>query len=72
MKVELYDPRWPWFAHREITVMREVLGYRVTGLEHIGSTAVPGLDAKPTVDLMLGTRAWPWSAEADTRLLALG
>lgn len=41
-------------------------------LEHIGSTAVCGLDAKPTVDLMLGTLAWPWSPGDDARLLGAG
>ncbi|GAA5531726.1 GrpB family protein [Deinococcus aluminii] len=72
VKVEGYDPRWPWWANQEITLLRGVLGDRIAEIEHIGSTAVPGMDAKPTVDLMLGTAAWPWNPEDDARLLVAG
>ena len=34
--------------------MRELLAGRVRGLEHVGSTSVPGIRAKPILDLMLG------------------
>ena len=49
-----YDPRWPiWFAqekeHLQSCLPRELLGR----IEHFGSTAVPGLDAKPVVDMLV-------------------
>ncbi len=51
-----YDPHWPErFSHEEVTI-RRALGGRLVGIEHIGSTAVPGLAAKPIVDLMVGLR----------------
>ncbi len=47
------DPAWPlWFDRLEARV-REALGQRVLGLDHIGSTSVPGLAAKPVVDVDL-------------------
>jgi GrpB-like predicted nucleotidyltransferase (UPF0157 family) len=48
-----YDPAWPRRYQREATRIRSLLGDRVVRLEHVGSTSVPGLAAKPIVDLVL-------------------
>jgi GrpB-like predicted nucleotidyltransferase (UPF0157 family) len=48
-----YDPRWPQLFVREAQRIRRVLGDRVLRLEHVGSTAVPGLVAKPRIDVLL-------------------
>ena len=48
-----YDPGWPDRFRREAERIRAVLGDRVLQLEHVGSTAVPGLPAKPVIDLAL-------------------
>jgi GrpB-like predicted nucleotidyltransferase (UPF0157 family)/ubiquinone/menaquinone biosynthesis C-methylase UbiE len=48
-----YDPSWPELYEREAARIRGVLGDRVVQLEHVGSTSVPGLCAKPIVDIML-------------------
>ena len=48
-----YDPRWPELFEREAQRVRAVLGERVLGLEHCGSTSIPGLIAKPIVDMLL-------------------
>jgi GrpB-like predicted nucleotidyltransferase (UPF0157 family) len=49
------DPSWPDWFKVEAARLREALPSRVfPGIEHIGSTAVPGLDAKPIIDIMLG------------------
>ena len=48
-----YDPAWPGLYRREADRIRSVLGDRVVLLEHIGSTAVPGLAAKPIIDVLL-------------------
>lgn len=47
------DPTWPRQAQRLMTQVQQVLGVRVLGLQHVGSTAVPGLAAKPVLDLDL-------------------
>lgn len=49
-----YDPAWPGLYEREATRIRDVLGERVLLLEHAGSTSVPGLPAKPIIDIVLG------------------
>lgn len=47
------DPGWPAQAEAVIVRIRAALGPVVVGLEHVGSTAVPGLPAKPVLDLDL-------------------
>ena len=48
-----YDPQWPsLFARLEVGI-RHALGERVLLLEHVGSTAVPGLKAKPIIDMVM-------------------
>lgn len=51
-----YDPRWPRFFDEEKTNILRVIGPVVVAIEHIGSTAVPGLAAKPIVDIMVGVQ----------------
>jgi GrpB-like predicted nucleotidyltransferase (UPF0157 family) len=48
-----YDPQWPDLYNREAGRIRAVLGERILRLEHAGSTAVPGLAAKPLIDIVL-------------------
>ena len=48
-----YDPRWPELFAREADRIRAVLGSRALRTEHAGSTSVPGLAAKPVIDLVL-------------------
>jgi GrpB-like predicted nucleotidyltransferase (UPF0157 family) len=48
-----YDPAWPASFAREAARIREALGERALLVEHVGSTSVPGLDAKPIIDILL-------------------
>ena len=48
-----YDATWPAAFEREAARIRSVLGDRVPLLEHVGSTSVPGLAAKPVIDIVL-------------------
>jgi GrpB-like predicted nucleotidyltransferase (UPF0157 family) len=48
-----YDPRWPAQFRREAERLQAALGERVLQREHVGSTAVPGLVAKPLIDMLL-------------------
>lgn len=48
-----YDPEWPISFQREARRIRDALGSSVVQLEHVGSTSVPGLAAKPRLDILL-------------------
>jgi GrpB-like predicted nucleotidyltransferase (UPF0157 family) len=48
-----YDPAWPERFAKEETNIRAALGGAALSVEHIGSTSVPGLAAKPIVDILL-------------------
>lgn len=48
-----YDPRWPALFDLERGMLDEALGDRVLEINHIGSTSVPGLSAKPVIDIQL-------------------
>lgn len=48
-----YDPDWPRLYEREAHRIRAALGERALQVEHVGSTSVPGLAAKPLIDILL-------------------
>lgn len=58
VRVVAYDPAWPDRFAGERRVLETTLGAWITGgVHHVGSTAVPGLAAKPTVDIMVGVES---------------
>jgi GrpB-like predicted nucleotidyltransferase (UPF0157 family) len=48
-----YDPDWPRLFDREAARIRGALGEMALMIEHVGSTSVPGLAAKPIIDILL-------------------
>jgi GrpB-like predicted nucleotidyltransferase (UPF0157 family) len=48
-----YDPAWPLLFGRLEKQIREALGDKVLLLEHVGSTSIPELSAKPIIDMVL-------------------
>lgn len=48
-----YDVKWPMQFFREAERIRRALGTRALRIEHVGSTSVPGLAAKPIIDILL-------------------
>jgi GrpB-like predicted nucleotidyltransferase (UPF0157 family) len=63
-----YDPGWPRLFAREADRIRAVLDDRVLLVEHVGSTSVPGLIAKPIIDIVL---AVPNSADEPSYVPAM-
>lgn len=51
-----YDPAWPIRYEHEKKLVLGAIGPEVLGIEHVGSTAVPGLAAKPVVDILAGVK----------------
>ena len=55
IRIVPYDPAWPAAYEGERAVLEEAIGgWAVGGIHHVGSTAVPGLAAKPIVDILVG------------------
>jgi GrpB-like predicted nucleotidyltransferase (UPF0157 family) len=63
-----YDPSWPALYEKERGQILGIVGHKILAIEHIGSTAVPGLGAKPIIDIMAGVHK---QADADECLLPL-
>ncbi len=53
VKIVDYDPNWPKIFEREKKLILSAVGHIVVKIEHIGSTAIPGLGAKPIVDILV-------------------
>ena len=49
-----YDPNWPALFEQESAGIKRALGSFTSAIEHVGSTAVPGLPSKPIIDLLVG------------------
>ena len=55
VRLEPYDDRWPRLFAAEAEALDRVIGSWITGgIHHVGSTAVPGLAAKPIIDIAVG------------------
>ena len=50
IQVVPYDPNWPHIFEKEALLIRHALGDNCITIHHVGSTSVPGLAAKPTID----------------------
>lgn len=53
IEVVAYDATWPDAFQKEANALRQVFGTRAVAIEHIGSTSVPGLQAKPIIDVLI-------------------
>ena len=67
-----YDPTWPQAFERERVEIVSTLVDLSADVEHIGSTSVPGLAAKPKIDILVGLRAWRDLDAAVDALLQVG
>ena len=67
-----YDPRWPEMFEAEKARILQAVGEHVVAVEHVGSTAVPGLAAKPTIDIIAGVRRLEEARSCIGPLAAIG
>ncbi len=73
VEIVRYDPAWPGRFRDEADLVRPVLATWLAGaIEHIGSTAIPGLAAKPVIDIMAGVRTLDESRPAIEAVAGLG
>jgi GrpB-like predicted nucleotidyltransferase (UPF0157 family) len=67
-----HDPSWAKLFERERDTLAGVFGGEAAGIEHIGSTSVPGLCAKPIVDVLVGLRQLELSEQQVDAMHGLG
>lgn len=67
-----YDPDWPRVYEEESRLIRATVGTLIHSLEHCGSTSVPGLAAKPIIDIIAGVEGREAAEECRKRLTAIG
>jgi GrpB-like predicted nucleotidyltransferase (UPF0157 family) len=51
-----YDPQWPVLYALESKLLHEQLGSMALRIEHVGSTSIPGIGAKPVIDIQISVR----------------
>lgn len=56
VRVVAYRPEWKTLFEEEAARLRALMGAAALSVEHVGSTAVEGMDAKPVIDLLVGVR----------------
>lgn len=67
-----YNQQWPALFERERNTLLTVLGAAASHIEHIGSTSVPGMNAKPVLDLLVGGPSIAGLADTMPQLERLG
>jgi len=67
-----YDPDWPSAFEAERQRLASALGPLACGIEHYGSTSVPGLSAKPILDILVGVAALDEWKHCHSPLISLG
>ncbi|MBD1941889.1 GrpB family protein, partial [Coleofasciculus sp. FACHB-712] len=67
-----YDTNWPIQFEQEKLQILHALGNAVLDIHHIGSTSVPGLAAKPIIDILVGLEELPPSVDQITSVETLG
>lgn len=67
-----WDPAWPVLYEADAAELATALGDRLRDIQHFGSTAVPGLSAKPLIDILVALAEWPPATRDRDMLAALG
>ena len=72
LELVAYDPAWPARFAQEAERLRTAVGPHVEAVEHVGSTAVPGLLGKPVLDVAVAVRTTAAADACIQPLAALG
>ena len=67
-----YDPAWPGIYEVERTLLAPAFGAYLLDIQHVGSTSVAGLAAKPIIDIAVATDRYPLPDETIAAVEALG
>lgn len=72
VRLEEYNPEWADMFEQEKKLLRETFGDRIIAIEHIGSTAIPAIPAKPIIDINVAITSLNDIGEFITKLQELG
>jgi GrpB-like predicted nucleotidyltransferase (UPF0157 family) len=74
MKVEVlsHDPRWRHDFEKEKSLITVALGQNLVEMYHIGSTSIPGIFAKPTIDILLEVNSFEYLETEPSPLARIG
>lgn len=72
MRVVDYDPTWSKLFHIEKKHLEEIMTDNVLAVHHIGSTAIPGIKAKPVIDILIEVHSLQKVDEMEIKLSNLG
>ena len=72
LEVVSYDPGWPAAFEAEAILLRAALGSLALRIDHHGSTSIPGLAAKPVIDIQVSVAALDPIAAYGERLASIG
>ena len=73
VRLVAYDPSWPAKFEAERADLLDCIGaWAVGGIHHVGSTSVPGLPAKPVIDILVGVESLAGSRACIERVAPLG
>jgi GrpB-like predicted nucleotidyltransferase (UPF0157 family) len=72
IQVVQYNPQWPALFQKETELILPLLAKELIQIHHIGSTAVPGLKAKPIIDIMLTVKNVTGLDTYDNKMSSIG
>lgn len=72
IKIEEYNPDWADQFNQIETLLRDIFGQQLLEIHHAGSTAIPGLAAKPIIDIWIGVKNISDVDELNTKMRAIG
>ena len=67
-----HDPEWEKIANDAIVGLGEIFGERAVDVQHIGSTAIPHIKAKPIIDIAVGVQSFDGLEAVKARLIEAG
>ena len=70
--VREYNPEWMWMYQCEKRIIRDILSDNATAIYHIGSTSVPGLAAKPIIDILVAVKSLSGADKASSLFAEAG
>ena len=72
IEIHPYSEDWPTLFEEEKELLQKAIGADVTRIEHIGSTAIPNMLAKPIIDILVESKIFPPSEKIISSLASMG